>query len=190
METCWDNAVNVSCVCSSHFDLVTTCRPPYCAYGCTKGDHYKTLLVRCSFPLYAAFCSKQSYICACYSLHLLHSSHMHFNSPLTLTIMDNNDDCAITYTSTVTIECQLSDLQLGSEMASTPSTDPRCTTFGNSVAGIHIEYGVVCYSGTAINSMAVYICDQGYLPSTIAGVRVCRNDGTWSGSTTVCSKSQ
>ena len=48
-----------------------------------------------------------------------------------------------------------------------------------------IPDGVVCYNGTTAGSMAVYICNDGYiLMGKVA--RVCQNGGNWNGSIPIC----
>ena len=47
---------------------------------------------------------------------------------------------------------------------------------------------VAYYSGTTAGSAACFVCDEssGYAPNTTTNERVCRSNGTWSGSPIVC----
>ena len=60
----------------------------------------------------------------------------------------------------------------------------RCADRGF-VNSLSISDGVVCYNGTTMGSMAVYICNDGFL---LVGneARVCQSDGNWNGRAPQC----
>ena len=65
------------------------------------------------------------------------------------------------------------------------AVDPaRCADRGF-VNSSSISGGVVCYNGTPAGSLAVYICDNGFL---LMGneARVCQIEGRWNGSIPQC----
>ena len=50
----------------------------------------------------------------------------------------------------------------------------------------HGVISVTCYSGRQFVSVASHVCDEGYQPNATSTVRVCRDNGLWSGTTMVC----
>ena len=58
--------------------------------------------------------------------------------------------------------------------------NPTCDLNGGS-----IENGFVCYNGIVAESLATYMCNEGY---TLTGTeqRLCGSDGRWSGDTPFC----
>ena len=84
-------------------------------------------------------------------------------------------------------DCRLSELQTGGP----PPDDnyPQCQQDQDTVTSITIPNGVVnvtCYSGRQFVSVASHVCDEGYQPNVTSSVRVCRDNGLWSGTTIVC----
>ena len=84
-------------------------------------------------------------------------------------------------------DCPLGELQ----MAGLPpgENDRLCQLNQDTVTSITIPNGVVnvtCYSGRQFVSVASHVCDEGYQPNATSGVRVCRDNGLWSGTTIVC----
>ena len=77
-------------------------------------------------------------------------------------------------------ECIMTDLGITTQ---DEIVDPRCTARGflsvSSISG-----GVVCYNGTTAGSRALYICNNDTLRNETR--RTCLRDGTWSGSTPMC----
>ena len=76
-------------------------------------------------------------------------------------------------------------------MAGPPPDDscPQCQQDQDIVTSITIPNGVVnvtCYSGRQFVSVASHVCDEGYQPNVTSSVRVCRDNGVWSGTTIVC----
>ena len=66
---------------------------------------------------------------------------------------------------------------------------PQCQQDQDTVTSITITNGVVnvtCYSGRQFVSVASHVCDEGYQPNVTSSVRVCRDNGLWSGTTIVC----
>ena len=47
----------------------------------------------------------------------------------------------------------------------------------------HGVINVTCYSGRQFVSVASHVCDEGYQPNVTSSVRVCRDNGLWSGTT-------
>ena len=45
---------------------------------------------------------------------------------------------------------------------------------------------VTCYSGRQFVSVASHVCDEGYQPNATSSVRVCRDNGLWSGTIIAC----
>ena len=85
------------------------------------------------------------------------------------------------------LECPLSELQT----AGPPPDDkyPQCYQDQDTVTSITIPNGVVnvtCYSGRQFVSVASHVCDEGYQPNVTSTVRVCRDNGLWSGTTIAC----
>ena len=67
----------------------------------------------------------------------------------------------------------------------------HCKHNQDSVTTISILNGeviVTCYSGRQFVSVASYVCSEGYQPNVSSSVRVCRDNGTWSGTTIACGK--
>ena len=60
----------------------------------------------------------------------------------------------------------------------------RCADKGF-VDSLSISGGVVCYNGTTIGSVAIYICNDGFVLMGVEA-RVCQNDGSWNGSIPQC----
>ena len=84
-------------------------------------------------------------------------------------------------------DCLLSKLQ----MAGPPPDDnyTQCQQDQDTEISITIPNGVVnviCYSGRQFVSVASHVCDEGYQPNATSTVRVCRDNGLWSGTTIVC----
>ena len=84
-------------------------------------------------------------------------------------------------------DCPLSELQTGGP----PPDDnyPQCQQDQDTVTSITIPNGVVnvtCYSGRQFVSVASHVCDEGYQPNATSSVRVCRDNGLWSGTNIVC----
>ena len=84
-------------------------------------------------------------------------------------------------------DCSLSELQV----AEPPSEDnyPQCQQDQDIVTFITIPNGVVnvtCYCGRQFVSVASHVCDEGYQPNATSSVRVCRDNGVWSGTNVVC----
>ena len=76
-------------------------------------------------------------------------------------------------------------------MAGPPPDDnyPQCQQDQDTVTSIAILNGVVnvtCYSGRQFVSVASHVCDEGYQPNATSSVRVCRDNGLWSGTIIVC----
>ena len=68
---------------------------------------------------------------------------------------------------------------------------PQCQQDQDTVTSITVPNGVVnvtCYSGRLFVSVASHVCDEGYQPNATSTVRVCRDNGGWSGNTIVCGK--
>ena len=66
---------------------------------------------------------------------------------------------------------------------------PQCQQDQDIVTSITIPNGVVnvtCYSGRQFVSVASHVCDEGYQPNATSSVRVCRDNGLWSGTTIAC----
>jgi len=85
------------------------------------------------------------------------------------------------------IDCPLSELQ----MAGLHLDDiyPQCQHEQDTVTSITLPNGVVnvtCYSGRQFVSVASHVCDEGYQPNATSSVRVCRDNGLWSGTIIVC----
>ena len=85
------------------------------------------------------------------------------------------------------LDCPLHELQ----MVGSPSDDsyPRCQLNQDTVTTVTIPNGVIlvsCYSGRQFVSIASYVCDEGYQPDLNSSVRVCRDNGMWSGTAVVC----
>ena len=84
-------------------------------------------------------------------------------------------------------DCPLSELQAP---GSSPDDNyPQCQPDKDTVTSITIPNGVVnvtCYSGRQFVSVASHVCDEGYQPNATSTVRVCRDNGLWSGTTIVC----
>ena len=84
-------------------------------------------------------------------------------------------------------DCPLSELQMAG-----PSPDdifPQCQQDQDTVTSITIPNGVVnvtCYSGRQFMSVASHVCDEGYQLNATSSVRVCRDNGVWSGAAIVC----
>ena len=51
---------------------------------------------------------------------------------------------------------------------------------------LSIPDGVVCYNGTTIGSVAVHICNDGFILMGGEATRVCQSDANWNGSTPHC----
>ena len=84
-------------------------------------------------------------------------------------------------------DCPLSELQMAGPLPD--ENYPQCQPNQDIVTSISIPYGVVnvtCYSGRQFVSVASYVCDEGYQPNAISSVRVCRDNGLWSGTNIVC----
>ena len=84
-------------------------------------------------------------------------------------------------------DCPLSELQ----MAGLPPDDnyPQCQQNQDTETTITMPNGVVnvtCYSGRQFVSVASPVCDEGYQPNATSTVRVCRDNGLWSGTIIVC----
>ena len=84
-------------------------------------------------------------------------------------------------------DCPLSELQA----TGTPADDkyPQCQQDQDTVTSITIPNGVVnvtCYSGRQFVSVASLVCDEGYQPNVTSSVRVCRDNGLWSGTIIAC----
>ena len=99
---------------------------------------------------------------------------------------DDNIQCDLIYLSSPT-DCPLNELQT----AGPPPVDnyPHCQPNQDTVTSITIPNGVVnvtCYSGRQFVSVASHVCDEGYQPNTTSSVRVCRDNGVWSGTTIAC----
>ena len=75
-------------------------------------------------------------------------------------------------------------------MSGQPPDDnyPQCQQDQDTVTSITILNGVnvTCYSGRQFVSVASHVCDEGYQPNATTSVRVCRDNGPWSGTTIVC----
>ena len=76
-------------------------------------------------------------------------------------------------------------------MARPPLDDnyPQCQPNQDTVTSITILNGVVnvtCYSGRHFVSVASHVCDEGYQPNATSTVRVCRDNGMWSGTIIAC----
>ena len=84
-------------------------------------------------------------------------------------------------------DCPLSELGIAG-----PFLDGNyhlCQQDQDTVTSITIPNGVInvtCYSGRQFMSVASHVCDEGYHPNTTSSVRVCRDNGLWSGTTIVC----
>ena len=84
-------------------------------------------------------------------------------------------------------DCLLHELQMAG-----PALDesyPQCQPDHNTVTSITIPNGVVnvtCYSGRQFMSVAYHVCDEGYQPNVTSSVRVCRDNGLWSGTIIAC----
>ena len=66
---------------------------------------------------------------------------------------------------------------------------PQCQQDQDTLTSIIIPNGVVnvtCYSGRQFVSVASHVCDEGYQPNATSSVRVCRDNGLWSGTNIVC----
>ena len=66
---------------------------------------------------------------------------------------------------------------------------PQCQLNQNTVTSITIPNGVVnvtCYNGKEFVFVASHVCDEGYQPNATSSVRVCRENGLWSGTTIAC----
>ena len=84
-------------------------------------------------------------------------------------------------------DCPLSELQT----TGPPPDDsyPQCQQNRDTVTTITIPNGIVnvtCYSGRQFVSVASHVCDEGYQPNATSSVRVCRDNGLWSGTNIVC----
>ena len=84
-------------------------------------------------------------------------------------------------------DCPLSELQT----TGPPPDDsyPQCQQNRDTVTTITIPNGIVnvtCHSGRQFVSVASHVCDEGYQPNATSSVRVCRDNGLWSGTTIVC----
>lgn len=78
--------------------------------------------------------------------------------------------------------CYEADL-IGQRWTANPE---RCTD-RTIVVSSSISDGAVCYNGTTEGSMAVYICNDGYvLMEGNKDTRVCQSDGMWNGSIPQC----
>ena len=49
----------------------------------------------------------------------------------------------------------------------------------------HGVINVTCYSGRQFVSVVSHVCDKGYQPNATSSVRVSRDNGVWSGTTTL-----
>jgi len=84
-------------------------------------------------------------------------------------------------------DCPLSELQTAG-----PHTDdkyPQCQQNQDTETSIAIPNGVVnvtCYSGRQFVLVASHVCDEGYQPNATSTVRVCRDNGGWSGTNIAC----
>jgi len=89
-------------------------------------------------------------------------------------------------------DCPLSELQTA--VSSPDDIHPQCQLNQDTVSTITIRNGVIfvtCYSGRQFVSGAFYVCDEGYQPNVSSNVtssvlRVCRDNGLWSGTTIAC----
>ena len=86
-------------------------------------------------------------------------------------------------------DCPLNELQT----AGSPPDDihPQCQQNQDTVTTITIPNGVIfvtCYSGRQFVSVAFYVCDEGYQPNVSSNgvLRVCRDNGIWSGTSLAC----
>ena len=78
------------------------------------------------------------------------------------------------------VVCTLADL------GANASDSSAC---GGEKAG-YIPNGMFCYTGLTPGSTATYSCDKDYELSGGNGELVCQDDGTWSGPTSTCEKSE
>ena len=84
-------------------------------------------------------------------------------------------------------DCPLSELQIAGPLPD--ENYPQCQSNQDTVTSITIPNGVVnvtCYSGRQFVSVASHVCDEGYQPNATSSVRVCRDNGGWSGTTIAC----
>ena len=93
----------------------------------------------------------------------------------------------IVLTSPTATDCPLSELQ----MAGPPPDGnyPQCQQDQDTVTSIIIHNGVInvtCYCGRQFVSVASHVCDEGNQTNATTSVRVCRDNGLWSGTTIVC----
>ena len=83
-------------------------------------------------------------------------------------------------------DCALSELQT----AGLPDDNyPKCQPTQDTVTSITIPNGVInvtCYSGRQFVSVVSHVCDEGYQPNVTSSVRVCRDNGLWSGTIIAC----
>jgi len=96
----------------------------------------------------------------------------------------------ITYTNSTSFstDCPLSDLQ-GPNTLPDSNNYPPCQHNQDTVTTIAIpngEISVTCYNGRQFVSVASYVCSQGYHPNVSSSVRVCRDNGAWSGTIIAC----
>ena len=85
-------------------------------------------------------------------------------------------------------DCPLGDLQWPDSLPD-GSNYPHCQHNQDTVTTITVPNGeifVTCYSGRQFVSIASYVCSEGYQPNMPSSVRVCRDNGTWSGTTINC----
>ena len=86
-------------------------------------------------------------------------------------------------------DCPLSELQMAGSLPD--DNFPQCQQDQDTVTTITIPNGVInvtCYSGRQFVSVASHVCGEGYQPNATSTVRVCRDNGLWSGNTIVCGK--
>ena len=85
-------------------------------------------------------------------------------------------------------DCPLSELQTPG--SSTDDNYHQCQQDQDTVTSIAIPsnrvVNVTCYSGRQFVSVASHVCDEGYQPNATSNVRVCRDNGLWSGTNIVC----
>ena len=83
----------------------------------------------------------------------------------------------------IIVECSLTQLISNVEQTVPGQTSAMC---GESFAGLGIENGVICYSGTLVGSTAIYFCFDCGIVNVTSVIRTCRENGKWDGATHHC----